>query len=153
MSLWKELYDIVASERSRLQSKDANKQAVLFELKSNLDFLADGLKNDIAANKLVLGLECQAFDQGITRGFSLNSLANRKASAKTVAGFAEFKKYIGKDSEYLINNAYLKIASLKKLVQADNKKDYSLKVKSLFRFLVFVVVHIEGSVLQAKKGK
>jgi hypothetical protein len=152
MSLWKELYDIVASERSRLQSKDANKQAVLFELKSNLDFLADGLNNNITANKLALGLDRAAFDQATAQGFAFNSLANRKATAKTVAGFAEFKKYIGRDSEYLINNAYLKIASLTKLVRADNNKDYSLKVKSLFRFLVFVVVHIEGGVLKAKKA-
>lgn len=63
---------------------------------------------------------------------------------KTIDGFDEFKKYVGKDTDYLVKNAYSKIGSLSKLVNSSRDKDHTLKIKSLFRFLMLLVAHIEG---------
>jgi len=84
------------------------------------------------------------FDDAIKNGFNFNSIVNTKIKGKDVKGFDEFNKYIGKDTTYLIKNVYSKISSLKKLITENPDKDYSLKLKSLFRFYVLLISHIEG---------
>ncbi|MGY0615833.1 hypothetical protein [Vibrio sp. FJH11] len=147
MSIWKELYDIFDKERARWQTKSANKQALVFELQSNLSFLADALKNGLGQVNIVNGLERSVFEKSMQSGFSINSISNKKVTTKTIGGFAEFKKYVGKDTEYLVKNAYLKIGTLTKLVNSSDSKNYSLKIKSLFRFLMLLITHIEGRYL------
>lgn len=147
MSIWKELYDIFDKERSRLQNVKTDKQALAFEIQSNLDFLADALQNKIDQNKIIKGLEHKIFDKAIADGFDFNSIRNSKVTKKTVGGFSEFKRYIGKDTAYLVKNVYSKMSSLNKLISEQDDKDYSLKIKSLFRLFVFLLIHIEGQYL------
>ena len=144
MSIWKELYDIFDKERSRWQKSSANKQALQYEIQSNSTFLADALRDEIDQKKIIKGLECKVFDQAINDGFNFNSIAKSKVTEKTIGDFVEFKKYVGKDTAYLIKNAYSKMRSLNKLLSENTDKDYSLKIKSLFRFLVLLTTHIEG---------
>lgn len=144
MSIWKELYDIFDSERARWQSKTASQQTLMFEIQANLAFLADALQNELDQVSMAKGLERSCFDKSIKSGFPINSISKKKLAAKTTGEIDEFKKYIGKDTEYLVKNAYLKIGSLTKLVKAGGVKDYSLKFKSLFRFLMLLVAHIDG---------
>ncbi|WP_445397942.1 hypothetical protein [Zobellella sp. An-6] len=144
MSIWKELYDIFDKERARWQSKNANRQALIFEIQSNLTFLADALQNELSDIDIAKGLERKAFDKSIESGFSINSISKEKVTARTIGDFDEFKKYIGKDTEYLVKNAYSKTGSLLKITSTPNSKNHSLKFKSLFRFLMLLVTHIEG---------
>lgn len=153
MSIWKELYDIFDSERARWQSKTASKQSLAFEIQTNLAFLADALQNDLDQVAMAKGLERSNFDESIKNGFSINSISKKKLAAKTTGGIDEFKKYIGKNTEYLVKNAYIKMGSLTKLVNADGGKDYSLKFKSLFRFLILLVAHIEGRHITRRSSK
>jgi len=145
MSIWKELYDIFDKERSRWQKSNADKQALAYEIQNNLTFLADALQEEeINQKEIVKGLERKVFDKAINNGFNFNSIAKAKVTNKTIGGFSEFKKYVGKDTAYLVKNAYSKISSLSKLASEHTKKDYSLKIKSLFRFFVLLATHIEG---------
>jgi hypothetical protein len=145
MSIWKELYDIFDKERSRWQSKNANKQSLIYEIESNLAFLADAIQNNLNPVEIIKGLENLVFDKSIESGFSLNSISkNKKVTTSTIGGFDEFKKYVGKDTEYLVKNAYLKIGVLKKLTNFSDGKNIDLKLKSLFRFLMLFVAHVEG---------
>jgi len=153
MSIWKELYDIFDKERSRWEKSGADKQALSFEIQSNLTFLADALQNKLTQKNITQGLERSIFDNAIKDGFNFNSLNKAKVTTKTIDGFDEFKKYIGKDTAYLIKNAYVKLSSLTKLVSEDANKDYSLKIKSLFRFFVLLAVHIEGHTLSRQPSK
>jgi len=150
MSIWKELYDIFDKERARWESKSTNKQALVFEIQSNLTFLADALQGEYSQTDIIKGLERSVFDRSIESGFLINTISKKKITAKTIGGFDEFKKYINKDTEYLVANAYSKISSLSKLVKLGNGKDNSLKFKSLFRFLVLLVTHIQNQNLTRK---
>ena len=153
MSIWKELYDIIDKERTKWQKSGADKQALSFEIQSNLTFLADALQNKLSQKEIVKGLERSAFDKAIKDGFKFNSIAKAKVTIKTVGDFDEFKKYVGKDTAYLIMNVYSKINSLTKLVSENTEKNYSLKIKSLFRFFVFLSSHIEGRHLTRRSSK
>ena len=144
MSIWKELYDIFDKERSRWQKYSADKQALVFEIQTNLTFLADALQDETDQKKIIKGLERKVFDKAINNGFNFNSIAKAKVTNKTIGGFNEFKKYVGKDTAYLVKNAYSKMSSLSKLATEQSDKDYSLKIKSLFRFFVLLATHIEG---------
>jgi hypothetical protein len=143
MSIWKELYDIFDKERARWKTMNTNKQALVFEIQSNLTFLADALQNELSQTDIVKGLEVSVFERAMENGLSINSISKKKVTTKTIGDFAEFKKYIDKDTEYLVKNAYLKMGSLTKLVNSGDGKSYSLKFKSLFRFLMLLVTHIE----------
>lgn len=98
-------------------------------------------------------MEHLTFDNAIKEGFKFNSIANAKITTQTIDGFDEFKKYVGKDTAYLIKNAYSKINSLTKLVSEKTNKDYSLKIKSLFRFFMLLVAHIENRHLIRRSSK
>ena len=135
MSIWNTLYSIFEKERELLTKSQASKQALTFEIQSNLIFLADAIKNGLAQPLIINGLEHQIFDNALISGYNFNSLNNKKIQLTMVKDFAEFHKYIGKDSQYLIHNAYSKIKSLKKLNQSDSTNNLTLKLKSLFRFL------------------
>lgn len=152
MSIWKELYDIIDKERSRLQKSSADKQALAFEIQSNLTFLADALQDEIHQTKIINGLDRKVFDKAIKDGFNFNTIAKAKVTNKTIGGFTEFKKYVGKDTAYLVKNAYSKMSSLTKLVSEPTDKDYSLKIKSLFRFFVLLATHIEGQHLTRRSS-
>lgn len=154
MSIWKELYDIFDKERARWHSKNTSRQSLIFEIESNLAFLADAIQNKLNPIQITNGLERSVFDKSIESGFSLNSISkHRKVTINTIGGFDEFKKYVGKDTEYLVKNAYLKIGSLIKLVNSIGDKNSDLKFKSLFRFLMFLVAHIEGRHLSRRSRK
>lgn len=144
MSIWKELYDIFDKERSRWQQSTANKQAIAFELKSNLGFLADALSSDLPSLAIIQGLELSLFESKIKDGLTLTSLNRNKVTLAFIGEFVEFTKYVGKDNAELIENAYSKIKSLQKLALAQPEKRYDLKIKSLFRFLVFLVAQLEN---------
>ena len=153
MSIWKELYDTFDKERAKWQADSASKQSLVFELKGNLTFLADALQSNLSSQEVLKGLERATFDLCMAKGFNINSISGKKIAKKTIGEFDEFKKYLGKDTEYLVNNAYLKIGSLTKLVTAAPNKDHSLKFKSLFRFLVLLVAHLDGRTLRRKSIK
>jgi len=103
MSIWKELYDIFDKERSRWQKSGADKQVLAFEIQSNLTFLADALQDEMHQTKIINGLDRKAFDKAIKDGFNFNSIAKAKVTTKTIGGFTEFKKYVGKDTAYLFS--------------------------------------------------
>jgi hypothetical protein len=154
MSIWKELYDIFDKERARWHSKNASKQSLIYEIQSNLAFLADAIQNELNPVAMTKGLERSIFDKSMENGFALNSISkNKKVTTNTIGGFDEFKKYVGKDTEYLVKNAYLKIGVLVKLVNSSGDKDSDLKLKSLFRFLMLLVTHIEGRHLTRRTSK
>ena len=113
MSIWKELYDIFNHERNLWQKRGADKQALVFEIKSNLTFLADALQSQLQQENIISNLDTAVFEKAIAEGFALNAINKNTLSINTIANFNEFKKYLGKDTESLIKNAYLKIASLK----------------------------------------
>jgi len=152
MSIWKELYDIFDKERSRWKKSSADRQALVFEIQSNLTFLADALQGKINQKKVINGLDRKVFDIAIKDGFNFNSIKKAKVTKKTIGGFSEFKKYIGKDTAYLVKNAYSKMSSLSKLVSEHSDADYSLKIKSLIRFFVLLMIHIEGQHLTRKSS-
>ena len=151
MSIWQELYEIFDRERARWQAKSTQKQALVYEIRRNLTFLADALTSDVSEADMANGLERAVFEAALKNGLVLNSICDRTLWAKTIGSFDEFKVYVGKDTAYLITNAYLKIDALLKLVKSAKDKSYSLKFKSLFRFLMLVVAHLEGQQLVRRK--
>ncbi|MFB2728467.1 hypothetical protein ACE02H_13455 [Shewanella mangrovisoli] len=153
MSIWKELYDIFDKERSRWQQSTAGKQAISFELKANLGFLADALSSGLPQQAIIQGLECTLFEAKIKEGLSMTSLNRRKVTLEFIGEFTEFAKYVGKENAELVENAYSKIKSLQKLASAKPDNNYDLKIKSLFRFLVFTVAHLEERPLTRQSAK
>jgi hypothetical protein len=143
MSIWKELYDIFDKERSRWQQSSASKQAIAFELKANLGFLADALSDGLSQSAIASGLEFSIFEAKLKEGTALTGLNRRRVTLTFIGEFAEFNKYVGKENDALVENAYSRIKSLQKLVAAEPDKNHNLKIKSLFRFLVFLVAHLE----------
>jgi hypothetical protein len=154
MSIWKELYDIFDKERARWHSKNANKQSLIFEIENNLAFLADAIPNKLNPIQITNGLERSVFDKSMESGFSFNSISkNKKVTINTIGDIDEFKKYVGKDTEYLVKNAYLKISSLIKLANSSGDINLDLKFKSLFRFLMLLVAHVTGRHFTRRSSK
>ena len=143
MTIWKELYDIFDKERSQWQQSSRSQQAIAFELKANLSFLADAISSGLSQSAIADGLECSVFEAKLKEGISLTAFNRRKVTQQFIGEFTGFATYIGKENDYLVENAYSRIKSLKKLVAAQPDKNHNLRIKFLFNFLVFLVAHLE----------
>lgn len=148
MTIWKELYDIFDRERERWQKKSAGRRALDYEIRSNLAFLGAALKSRLSSAEIVAGLERAVFERSLAEGVDFNSLRKGRVTEDFIDGFDEFKKYVGKDTEDLVTNAYARMNFLAKVVKGRPDDDHSLKIKSLFRFLVMLVMHLEGRKLK-----
>jgi hypothetical protein len=150
MTIWKELYDIFDRERERWYKKSAGRRALDYEIRSNLAFLGAALKSRLSSAEIVAGLERAVFERSLAEGADFNALRKARVTDDFVDGFDEFKKYVGKDTEDLVTNAYARMNSLAKVVEGRPDEDHSLKIKSLFRFLVMLVMHLEGRKLRRR---
>lgn len=152
MSIWQDLYKIFDTERNRWQKQAADTQALHVELKTNLAYLADALSNDIDHGKIIEGLGSKYFEIFIKQNTNFNSLQKKSLQKKTIGDFAEFEKYLGKDTQFMIRNVYSKVYALRKLKTSSPKHDYSLRLKALFRFMMLTLAHIDGKSLKRKKS-
>lgn len=152
MTIWKELYDIFDRERDRWQKKSAGRRALDYEIRSNLVFLGAALKSKLPSAHIVAGLERSVFERSLAEGVDFNVLCKGRVTEDFVGGFDEFKKYVGKDTDYLVKNAYARMNTFAKVVEGRPDEDHALKIKSLFRFLVMLAMHIEGRSLKRRSG-
>lgn len=150
MSLWKELYDILDKERSKTKQSKAHKQALLFEIDSNARFLASAIENKLSNSGIAAGIDKSAFEKALTDDFDFNKCQTKSLEPKTIGQFKEFKKYLKKDSHWMIYQAYSRLNQLAKLLAADPNSDHQLKIKTLFRYLVMLNAHLHGNTLQRK---
>ena len=148
MSIWKELYEIYISERSRWQANSQGKRALQFELSHNMTLLAEGLQQHTAQAALIAGLEVTAFQQAMQTGLNLAAMGRGKVAAKNVGDYREFKRYLGKQADELIINLYARIRTLQKLSTAEPQRDYALKLRSLLRFMVFITLYLQDKPLK-----
>lgn len=150
MSLWKELYDILDKERTNTKKSKANKQALLFEVDCNARFLASAIESKFTNTAIALGMEKAAFEKALGDSFDFNQCRIQTLSSNTIGQFKEFKKYVNKDTQWLVYRAYLRINLLSRLLNADPNGDHQLKIKTLFRYLVIVNAHLHGTTLKRK---
>lgn len=158
MSLWKELYDIIDKERGRWLQTSAEKNALYFEIKANLAFMMDALETGLDEQMIVAGFETKAFEKALVTGIELPAKTGKTVPNSFIGKYKEFKPYIGQDSRFLIERLYLKISALQRVVRSSQAAQTTrraknalpvstLKLKSLFRFLVFVVAFLDNKPL------
>ncbi|NKF49651.1 hypothetical protein G3R49_03550 [Shewanella sp. WXL01] len=143
MAIWKSLYDVFDKERSRVEKQRGQLRALQFELEANIRFVASSGQQESQLLLIADKLESQTFDTILSQGFSFN---NEMLKAQQIAGYAEFNRYVGRDSYQLVCDAYQRI----KLIKKSPTGITGLKLKSLLRFLLLVHFHLNGKGLPSK---
>ena len=144
MSIIQDLYTIYDKEQAKYRARRSSQNQVLSELQGNLAFLREGLRESLTPNAIVNGLEDDAFRAATKQALNLDSLRKQKLERATYAGIREFERYRDWPTGRLISNTYERIATPKKLAAGSTSIDLTARLRSLFKFLMVVVAHLQG---------
>ncbi|WP_428623903.1 hypothetical protein [Sedimenticola sp.] len=152
MSVIQDLYHIFDKEYARHLASRATKNGLVLELRRNLAYLREGLAEQLPTAVILAGLEEAQFNNASQAGAHFNAIQKKSLARHTYGGVREFDKYRGWSTEQLINKAYERIATLKKLTQSADGLDLSARLQYLFKFLMVLMAHIDGVKLKLKSG-
>ncbi|NNJ93818.1 MAG: hypothetical protein HKP57_03635 [Halobacteria archaeon] len=144
MSIIQDLYNIYDKELSRYRAKKSSQNRLLIEMRQNLAFLREGLREGLSHAAIIAALENVEYRAAHKAGTNLASLQKKNLSRATYGGIREFDRYLGWDSERLIDNVYERIATLKKLAAGSKTVDLHARLTTLFKFLMVVLAHLEA---------
>ena len=144
MSIIQDLYNIYDKEQAKYRARRSSQNQVLSELQGNLTFLREGLREGLKPAAIVDGLENGAYRDATKQALNLNSLSKQKLERNTYGGIREFERYRDWPTARLVDNAYERIATLKKLAAGSGSIDLIPRLRSLFKFLMVLIAHLRG---------
>lgn len=153
MSIIQDLYNIYDKEQAKYRARRSSQNQVLGELQGNLTFLREGLREGLKPAAIVDGLENEAYRGAAKQALNLDSLRKRKLERDTYGGIREFERYLDWPTGRLIDNAYERIATLKKLAAGSASIDLIPRLRNLFKFLMVVIAHLRGQRLTPQRHK
>jgi hypothetical protein len=153
MSIVQDLYNIFDNERSKRIARKSSKNLVVLELSQNLAFLREGLAENLDSSAIIAGLEDNRFNSANEKGTNFNTIQKKVLSKSTYGAVKEFEKYKGWSTEKLINKAYERLATLKKLNVNSRSIDVRSRLQYLFKYLMVLMAHIEEKHLSIKSRR
>jgi len=143
MSIIQDLYNIFDKEYAKYISRKSSKNLIVIEISQNLSFMREGLAGVLEASSIINGLDTDQYKKATAAGINFNSIQKKKLTKKTYSGAKEFYKYHNWTTEKLINRAYERIDTLKKLNVDKGKINISSRLQYLFKYLMVLMAHIE----------
>lgn len=153
MSIIQDLYSIYDKEHAKYRADRSAKGRLLTEMRHNLAFLREGLREDLSQAVIIAGLENAEFRSAGQQGTRLGAMQKRPLARTTYAGIREFDRYKGWETARLVENVYERIAILKKIGPGAGHVDLRPRLITLFKFLMVVVGHLEGRPLEIPARK
>ena len=147
MTIVQDLYSIFDREYSKYIARRSSKSRVVLELSQNLALLREGLAENLPGQVIIAGLEDSQYKKANEQAVNLDAIRKKTLARSTYAGIREFEKYRGWTTGKLIDNAYLRIATLRKLHANSAAIDVHARLQYLFKYLMVLVAHIEGKTL------
>ena len=148
MSIIKDLYDIFDKERARYTETRTSGSRVVSEISRNLSFIREGLRDNVEPAHIIAQLEDADFAEARQKGIDLGIVQSRKLTRATYGKIREFERYEGWSTARLIQNAYERIDTLKKLNLAGKGVNASSRLKYLFKYLLLVMAHLNHERLE-----
>jgi len=152
MSIIQDLYNVYDKEHAKLRAQRSSTNRLLIEIRQNLAFLREGLREGLPQAAIVNALEDAEYRAAGKQGTKLAALQRRPLAASTYAGVREFDRYRGWDTERLIANVYERITTLKKLAAGSAQVDLHARLVTLFKFLMVVLAHLESRQLVIRRA-
>ena len=153
MSIIQDFYTIYDKESAKYRDQKSSSHRVVLELSQNLSFLREGLAENLDSAAIVSGLEDEQFRKASEKGINLNAIQKRTLDRDTYGDAKEFERYRGWTTEKLINNAYERIAILRKLKTGSHTVDMTTRLQYLFKYLMVLIAHIEENRLTITSKK
>ena len=147
MSIIQDLYNIYDKEHAKIRAQRSSSNRLLIEMRQNLAFLREGLREGLPQAAIVGALEDSEYRAACKEGTNLDRLQKKKLAGTTYAGIREFDRYRDWDSTRLIASVYERIAILKKLAAGSDSLDLHARLATLFKFLMVVLAHLESKKL------
>jgi hypothetical protein len=144
MSIIQDLYNIYDKEQAKYRARRSSQNRLQIELQHNLALLREGLRERLAHREIIQGLELTQFVEAGKQGLDLDRLQKRRLSAATFGEIREFERYRDWTTARLIETAYERIATLKKLANGQAQIDLLARLRNLFKLLMLLVAHIQG---------
>jgi hypothetical protein len=153
MSIVQDLYTIYDKEQSKYRARKSSQGLLLTEIRHNLAFLREGLREGLTPAAIVAGLEDAHYRDACRQGVDLDALQKKKLAPDTFANIREFARYHGWSTSRLIGTVYERIATLKKLVAGSAEVALRVRLKNLFKLLMVVLAHLEGRQLKVPASR
>jgi hypothetical protein len=153
MSIIQDLYNIYDKEQAKYRSRVSSGSQLLTEMRHNLAFLRESLRERLDQSAIVAGLDNEQYRAASKNSLNLDALQKRRLERETYAGIREFDRYQGWRTSRLVDNAYERIATLKKLAVGKPPIDLRARLRTLFKFLMIVLAHIDCQPLRLSSTK
>lgn len=151
MSIIQDLYDLYDREYARYRKRRSSQHRLLIEIRENLAFLREGLREGLAQQVLIDGLENSRFRAACDDGIDLDRLQPRPVDSRSFGGIREFYRYEGWSTARLVETAYERIATLQKLSPGAAHVDLGSRLRNLFKLLMLVLAHVEDHPLPQRR--
>ena len=152
MSIVQDLYAIYDKEQAKYRARKSSQGLLLTEIRHNLAFLREGLREGLAPAAIVAGLEDAHYRDARKQGVNLDGLQKKKLMPDTYAGIREFARYRDWTTARLVETVYERIATLKKLVDGSAEVALRVRLRNLFKLMMVVLAHLEGRRLKIPAG-
>ncbi|MCG6966566.1 MAG: hypothetical protein LJE59_08645 [Chromatiaceae bacterium] len=151
MTIIQDLYNIYDKEAEKYRLRRTSQGLLLAELRRNLAFLREGLREGLSHTAIIDGLEDEQYRAVGKQGVRIGDLQKKRLARGTYAGIREFERYRDWDTGKLIDNAYERIAILKKLARGSAQLELQPRLATLFKFLMVLLAHLEGRALPIRR--
>ena len=131
------LKDLIAFLQKKSKTNDVQKKQLIMELRNNLNVFSNGFLNNTSYDNMIDLLSNDAIQQAIKENFSFKKLRAGKIEHQHVSDERN-KKYIGWNTERLIDKIDEKIVELKNIKKMNNgtlksvKNNISLMMSNLY---------------------
>jgi hypothetical protein len=102
-----------------LRGKKGDTQALLEEVKANLDLCWMVVERDTELARIIPELTTLEYDRLLRAGFNFNSLSRKKIQGNPRLAESDLSSFIGKETKDLVENIYDKIKTLKLIYRVD----------------------------------
>ena len=150
MTIIEDLYTIYDREQAKYRAHRSSQNRLQIELQHNLAFLREGLREGLAAQPIIAGLDTEQYIDAGKQGLDLNRLQKRHLAEATCGGIREFGRYRGWSTARLVDTVYERITTLKKLASGGAGVDLEARLRNLFKLLMLLIAHIQGGRLRRR---
>ena len=118
--------DLIAFLHKKSNTSDVHKKQLFIELRDNLNVFRNGFLNDVSYDVLIELLKNDAIQQAIKDNFAFKKLKEGKITSSHIKDDRN-KKYIGWNTEKLVDKIDEKIVELKNIKKMNNDTVASVK--------------------------
>ena len=137
---------VAKTVQSMVKNTRGTERMLLLELQKNISLLYMFIDEPEKYQAVINKLETRIYEDAVKSDFKFTALKKTRVSTRVVTNVKQLQSYVGWSTEQLFENIYLKIHSLKTIMEVDPKNNrfrVSVRLKNLHKVMILLLKHIK----------